>query len=131
LSIASHIPARIVLADDHILVRNGIRSLLRAVPEWEVCGEAGDGKEAVQKALECNPDVMLMDISMPNVNGIEATRQIRCKLPTVKIIMLTMHDSLQISEQAMRAGADAVVIKTSSPEDLVGTIDKVLENHNS
>lgn len=119
-------PARILLADDHELVRKGIRSLLTSVPQWEVCAEAADGKEAIQKAVECKPDVVLMDISMPHMNGIEAARQIRSKLSAVKIIMLTMHDSSQISEQAMRAGANACVMKTASPEDLLQTILNLL-----
>jgi DNA-binding NarL/FixJ family response regulator len=125
------VPIRILFVGDHELVRKGIRSLLSVVPEWQVCAEAADGKEAIAKAVECKPDVVLMVISMPQMNGIEAARQIRSKLPSVKIVMLTMHDSTQISEQAVRAGANACVMKTASPEDLLQTITRVLQQTGS
>jgi two-component system, NarL family, nitrate/nitrite response regulator NarL len=120
-------PIQILLADDHELVRKGIRALFDGIPEWQVRGEAANGKEAVEKALELKPDLILMDISMPIMNGIEAARQIRRFQPTAKIIILTMHDSPQIAEQARHAGASACLVKTGSLEDLRNTIATVLK----
>jgi DNA-binding NarL/FixJ family response regulator len=121
------VPIRILLVDDHEMMRKGIRSLLKDERGWEVCCEAADGKEAIQNALEAKPDLILMDISMPTMNGIEATRQIRRSLPHAKIIILTMHDSPQIAEQARSAGANACLLKSDSPEHLRRTIATVLK----
>jgi two-component system, NarL family, nitrate/nitrite response regulator NarL len=118
---------RILLTDDHELVRKGIKALFGGVSDWEVCGEAANGKEAVEKAIELKPDLILMDISMPVMNGIEATRLIRRAQPLVRIVMLTMHDSPQIAEQARNAGANACLVKTGSLEDLRHTIAAVLK----
>lgn len=115
--------ARILLVDDHALVREGIKQLL---VDYSVCGEASDGLEAIQKVLELKPDLVLMDISMPNMNGIEATKQIRKQAPEIKIILLSMHDSVQIAEQGKQAGADAYVVKASSAAELQKTIKSVM-----
>src|ERR1700722_5332763 len=99
--------ARILLVDDHTLVRTGIRRVIEEVPEWTVVGEAGAGQEAVQKALAPKPDLALVDVSMPIMNGIEATRQIRQLSPATRIAVLSMHNSRQMVEQARLSGANA------------------------
>src|ERR1700739_4738598 len=89
-------PFRILLADDHEVVRRGLCALLRAQPDWEVCGEASNGREAVEKALKLKPEVVILDIGMPSLIGLEATRQILKAYPQVKILILTLHDSDQV-----------------------------------
>ena len=84
---------RILIADDHDVVRSGLRHLIESQPNWQVVAEASDGKEAVQKALETKPDVAVIDISLPLVNGLEATRQIRAALPDTEVLSFTMHDN--------------------------------------
>ena len=116
---------RILLVDDHALVREGIKRLL--VGDHSICGEASDGLEAIQRVRELKPDLVLMDISMPNMNGIEATKQIRKQAPDIKIILLSMHDSAQIAEQGKQAGADAYVVKASSAAELQKTIKSVMK----
>lgn len=117
-----------MLVDDHELVRKGIKTLLSEFSDWEICGEAGNGKEAVEKVLALEPDLVLMDISMPVMNGIEATKQIRRLSPKVKIIIVSMHDSPQISIQATQAGAHGFFVKSGSSQDLKQMIRKVLTN---
>src|ERR1700746_852632 len=95
---------RILIADDHEVARRGIRSLLESHPAWQVCGEARDGREAVELANKMNPDVILLDIGMPNLNGLEAARQILATLPNVAILILTMHDSDSMVRDCLRAG---------------------------
>jgi DNA-binding NarL/FixJ family response regulator len=120
--------ARILVVDDHDLVRSGIINLLQG-EDWIVCGEAGNGKEAIEKCLALHPDLVLMDISMPKVNGLEATKEIRQLMPSAKIIILSMHDSPQIEVQMKKAGANAYLTKTTTPEKLKETIRRVLDNH--
>ena len=84
---------RIMIADDHEVVRSGLRSILEAQPRWEVVGEAADGKEAIRKAIELKPEVAVLDYALPLVNGVEATRQIRARVPTVEVLIFTMHDN--------------------------------------
>jgi DNA-binding NarL/FixJ family response regulator len=117
---------RILLVDDHEIVRKGIRELLRVRSDWNVCGEAANGKEAIEKLLSLQPDLVVMDISMPIMNGIEAAKQIRRLAPSTKIVILSMHDSPQIEEQAKHAGADAFLVKSGAVESLVATINILL-----
>jgi len=117
---------RILLVDDHAVVRQGIRSLLEDGERWKIFYEASNGQEAVEKAIRLNPDLILMDISMPVMNGIEAIRQIHGRLPNTKIVVLTMHDSPQMAEQARHAGASACLLKSDSPENLRHAIAAVL-----
>ncbi len=108
---------KILLVDDHDVVRNGLRQMLDG--HWTICGEAANGQEAVEKAIELQPDLILMDISMPVFNGIEATRRLRkLKLPA-KIAILSMHDSAEIAKQVKEAGADAFLVKTCGGEELL------------
>jgi len=119
----------ILLVDDHQILRTGLRQILGG--QWEICGEAENGQEAVEKALSLKPDLIVMDISMPVVNGLEATKQIRhLGLPT-KIAILSMHDSDQVAKQAEKAGADAFLTKTCSPNELVNRIAGLLDTNKS
>jgi PAS domain S-box-containing protein len=116
---------RVLIADDHEIVRRGVRSLLLADPECEICGEAVDGRDAVARAQELKPDLVVMDISMPNLNGLEATRRVREILPRTKVLILSQHDSREMMRQAIRAGAGAYVCKSSMTTDLLAGIKKL------
>ena len=116
---------RILIADDHELVRRGVRSVLRTRPDIEVCGEAIDGRDAVEQAWRLSPDLIVMDISMPTLNGLEATREIRRILPEIDILILSQHNSPEMMRQALNAGARGYVVKTAISEDLLDGIDKL------
>jgi len=109
---------RVVLADDHSLVRAGIRALLQAMPGVEVVGEAADGDAALELVRECLPDVVLMDIAMKGTNGLEATARLREMLPSVRVIILSMHATEDYVDQAMRSGASAYMLKDSATLEL-------------
>ena len=110
---------RILVADDHELVRRGIRGLLRARRGWIVVGEARNGREAVEKAVKLKPDVAIVDISMPELDGLQATRQIREAVPTTQVVVLTMHDSGQMVRRVLDAGALGYVLKSDLAAHLV------------
>ncbi len=114
---------RIFIADDHEVVRKGLMSLLEAQPDWEVCGEAADGREAVEKASESKPDVVILDIGMPSLNGLEATRQILKMNPTAKILILTLHDSDSVVREVLNAGARGFLLKSDAARDLVAAVE--------
>jgi len=116
---------RVFLADDHLILREGIRSLLEKVPDIEMVGEAGEGGEAVAKVEQLVPDVVLMDITMPGLNGLEATRQIKQKNPQVKVLILTMHETDQYLSQMLRAGASGYVVKTTATSELISAVRAV------
>jgi two-component system response regulator NreC len=116
---------RVLLADDHTILREGIRALLSAQPDIEVVGEAANGREAVAKAHDLKPDVVLMDIAMPLLNGLEATRQIKKEHPRINVLVLTMYDSQEYVAQILRAGASGYVIKEAAADDLVSAIHAV------
>ncbi|MBI2852491.1 MAG: response regulator transcription factor [Chloroflexi bacterium] len=113
---------RILVADDHTLIRRGIVGLLNSQPDMEVLEEAGTGEEAVSKALVCKPDVVLMDIGMPGIYGLEATRAIKKQLPEVQVLVLTMHDREDYLFQALRAGASGYVLKGADIQDLLAAV---------
>jgi DNA-binding NarL/FixJ family response regulator len=117
---------RILIVDDHEIVRSGLRRLLETQSGWEVCGEAGNGKEAIEKALALKPDLVLMDISMPVMNGIEATRQMRRLSPMTKVVIVSLHDNKSIAAQAKDAGAYAYLVKAAPSEIVLKTIAAVL-----
>lgn len=116
---------RILLADDHAVLREGIRSLLEDQPDMSVVGEAQDGREVVHLAGELKPDVVLMDIAMPLLNGLEATRQIKRDHPHVAVLVLTMHDNEEYVRQALSAGASGYVLKQAAASELVAAIRAV------
>ncbi len=116
---------RIVLAEDHTIVRQGLRSILEKQPGMEVIAEAENGREAVQIAEKLKPDVILMDFSMPGLNGLEATRQIKQRMPNTKILILTRHANKEYIKSILRAGASGYLIKKSAAEELVIAIQSV------
>jgi DNA-binding NarL/FixJ family response regulator len=121
-------PLRILLADDHEIVRRGLRSVLEAEPDWEVTDEATNGLEAVEKAERCKPDVVLMDISMPELNGLEAAFRIRRKMPGVEVLFLTMHQSEQIIREGIEAGGRGFLLKTDAGRELVPAVKSVSQH---
>lgn len=114
---------RILLADDHDVVRDGLRALLHPQRHFQVCGEAATGRQAVELARSLKPDVIVMDFSMPELNGLEATRQIRKALPKTEVLILTMHDSEQVARDVLAAGARGVLLKTDARKNLVAAVE--------
>jgi len=117
---------RLLIADDHELVRHGIRGVLRAERSWAVVGEAENGQEAVQKVLSLRPDLVVLDMTMPVLDGLEATRQIRDRLPDAKVLILTMHESSQMIRRVIEAGARGYVLKSELAKQLVKAVKAVL-----
>lgn len=114
---------RILIADDHEVARKGIRSLLEGHAGWEVCGEAGDGRQAVELAGQLKPHILLLDIGMPNLNGLDAARQILATMPEARILILTIHDSEQVVREVLAAGARGFLLKSDAGRDLVAAVE--------
>jgi DNA-binding NarL/FixJ family response regulator len=114
---------RILLADDHEIVRRGLCALLQKREGWEVCGEASDGREAVEMAKKLKPDVIIVDIGMPSLNGLDTTRQLMQHDPQFKVIVLTITDSDQVIREALDAGARGFVLKSDAARDLVSAVE--------
>lgn len=121
-------PLRIIVADDHEVVRQGIRAVLQSQPDWEVCGEAGNGREAVEKTEELKPDIVVLDVAMPEVSGLTAVREILQMLPDTKILMLTMHESEQVIREVLEAGAHGYLLKSDAGRDLVSAVTALHRN---
>jgi DNA-binding NarL/FixJ family response regulator len=119
---------RLLLADDHEIVRKGLRSVLEAQHDCEVVGEAADGRQAVALAKELGPDIVILDISMPLLNGLEATRQILKIRPQTKILILTMHESDPLIRDVLDAGARGYILKTDAGRDLVAAVESLRRN---
>lgn len=120
---------RILLADDHEIVRGGLRTLLQQQEGWEICGEASDGRDAVEKAKELKPDVVIIDIGMPNLNGLDATRRLLQHDPSFKVIVLTVTDADQVIREALDAGARGFVLKSDAARDLVAAVEALQSKH--
>lgn len=114
---------RILVADDHEVARQGIRALLESHAGWEVCAEARDGREAVEGAGKFKPDVLLLDIGMPNLNGLDAARQILATNPDARILILTIHDSEQVVREVLAAGAKGFLLKSDAGRDLMAAVE--------
>lgn len=119
---------RILVADDHEVVRRGLATLLQSREGWEICGEAKDGREAVEMARQLKPDVVVLDIGMPNLNGLAATRQLTQQNPQQKVIVLTITDSDQVIREALDAGARGFVLKSDAARDLVSAVEALQRN---
>src|SRR6476646_9223396 len=116
---------RILLVDDHALVRQGFKMILVAQPDMEIVGEAGNGREAIQRAEELRPDIVVMDVAMPELNGIEATRRLLASLPHTRVIALSMHKDSVYVRETLRAGARGYLLKDSPAGDLVTAVRAV------
>jgi DNA-binding NarL/FixJ family response regulator len=124
------VPAlRILIADDHYVVRHGLRSLLESRSGWEICGEACSGREAVELSMQLKPEVVIMDISMPGMTGLEATRHILKATPKTQVVILTMHESEELLREVLDAGARGYVLKTDKGRELISAIEAVRNNN--
>jgi len=117
---------RVLIVDDHAFIRRGVQSILQAFPEWELCGEAGNGTDAIPLVEQLDPDVILMDVTMPGMNGIDATRIIRQSHPRVKIVLLTLHESSEILRSGFRAGANGYLLKADAEDELMKALRVVV-----
>jgi len=119
---------RILIADDHEVVRSGLRAILEAHNGWEVVAEAENGKDAIAKAVESQPDVAIIDYSLPVMNGIEATRQIHARLPKAEILIFTMHDSDVLVGELLEAGARAYLLKSDAKQYLIAAVEALADH---
>jgi DNA-binding NarL/FixJ family response regulator len=119
---------RLLVVDDHAVVRRGVRALLESQPGWEVCDEATNGEEAVRKAAELKPDIVVLDISLPELNGLEATSRILKESPESEVLILTMHHSEELAQQVIKAGARGYVLKSDADQSLIAAVDKLRQH---
>lgn len=119
---------KILIVDDHEIFRRGLRALLEPYPEWQICGEAVDGLDAVEKCQPMGADIVILDITMPRLNGLEAARLIKKQNPDLRIVIITQHDSPQVQAAAMEAGAQAFVTKSSVGNELVSALRTIIKN---
>jgi DNA-binding NarL/FixJ family response regulator len=119
---------RILIADDHEMVRRGLRQLLEQHEGWQICGEAADGREAVELAAKTLPNVVLLDLSMPEMNGLEATRQIKKALPNSEVLIFTMHDTEELIRDVLSAGARGYLLKADASRNIVAAVEALSEH---
>ena len=117
---------RVLIVDDHAVIRRGVQGILNAYPEWELCGEADNGQEGIRLACELQPEVVIMDVSMPGLNGLQATRIIHDVLPETKVLLLTLHSSEEFVRSAFHAGARGYVLKSDAENELVRALNIVV-----
>jgi DNA-binding NarL/FixJ family response regulator len=121
-------PTRLLVADDHELIRVGLRHILEEQPSWKVIAEASDGREAVMKAHETKPDIVIMDIAMPLLNGLEACKQLVSQLPNTRVLILSMHDTDSMIRSVLDAGARGYLLKSDARRDLVAAVEAIRSN---
>jgi DNA-binding NarL/FixJ family response regulator len=121
-------PLRILVVDDHAVVRRGVRSLLESHEGWKVCGEATTGRDAVDQSRRLRPDVVVMDLSLPELNGLDATRQILKEAPDAEVLVLTMHHSEELARDVLQAGARGFVLKSDADENLITAVDSLRQH---
>lgn len=121
-------PLRLLLADDHEMVRQGLRAVIEEQPGWTICGEAATGREAVNQARQLHPDIVVMDFTMPELNGLEATRQIRAALPRTEVLILTMHASEGLARELLAAGARGYLLKSDAGQLLVAAVTALAQH---
>ena len=116
-------PLRILIVDDHAVVRRGIRALLESRKDWEVCGEATTGRDAIEQCRRLRPDIVVMDLSLPDLNGLDATRQILESATNTEVLVLTMHHSEELARDVLLAGARGYVLKSDADENLIAAVN--------
>jgi len=121
-------PLRILVVDDHAVVRRGVRALLESQPGWEVAAEAATGREAVDLAKRLQPDIVVLDLSLPELNGLDATRQILKESPRTKVLVLTMHHSEELARTVLQAGARGYVLKSDADHSLVAAVENLRQH---
>ncbi len=119
---------RILVVDDHAVVRRGVRSLLESHEGWEVCGEATTGRDAVEQSRRLRPHVVVMDLSLPELNGLDATRQILKDTPDTEVLVLTMHHSEELAREVLRAGARGFILKADADENLITAVESLRQH---
>ena len=120
-------PVKIMLVDDHEVVRQDLRTILSVRPEWQICGEAENGKEAVEMAVKLDPDVIVLDVTMPVMSGLEATQELRKLNLERRVLIFTMHDSNSLVRTLQKAGAGGYVVKSRAARDLIHAIEALLD----
>jgi two-component system response regulator NreC len=118
---------RILVVDDHDVVRQGVRLILRRNPEWQVCGEAENGIEALEKSKELNPDLIILDVSMPGKDGLEVATELHARASSAKVLVMTMHESKELAAAVKRVGAKGYVIKSHAARDLLNAIQSIVD----
>ena len=119
---------RILIADDHAIVRRGLRALIESQQGWEVCAEAANGRQAVDGVERFTPDIAIVDIGMPELNGLEATRQILKMSPRTEVLVLTMHQSEEVVAEVLKAGARGYVLKSDADQNLIAAVEALLQH---
>jgi len=121
-------PLSILIADDHAVMRRGLRALLETQPGWTVCAEACNGNEAVAEAQRLRPELAILDIGMPELNGLQATARIRKAVPQTRVLILTMHNDEDLVEATVKAGAHGYLLKSDAEQDLIAAVDALMQN---